>query len=253
VETSAIAVRLRSRPVLIGAGLLGPLVAAAILGAVRDEVTTATAVLVLVVVVAAVSTMGYRAAGLLAAISSAVWFDFFLTSPYHQFTISDADDVEVAVLLVVIGGIVGELALWGIRQEARAARRSGYLDGVLKVARAVAEDRTPSSVLTSIVAKQIEEILGVSNCRYVEGPVHDPRMALLGQDGVFTRGGHEVDVARHGLPTDEELAVPVLRGSLTYGYYAFNSATRLSYPTAEQLRVAVLLADQTAAVFAERG
>ena len=38
---------------------------------------------------------------------------------------------------MVIGVAVTELALWGRRQQAHAARRSGYLDGVLSAAATV--------------------------------------------------------------------------------------------------------------------
>ena len=37
---------------------------------------------------------GDRFAGLLAAVSGGVWFDFFLTEPYLRFTIEDRDDIE---------------------------------------------------------------------------------------------------------------------------------------------------------------
>ena len=38
--------------------------------------------------VVAVAAAGHRAAGVLAAVSAAVWFDFFLTVPYERFTIT---------------------------------------------------------------------------------------------------------------------------------------------------------------------
>ena len=62
-----------------------------------------------------------RPAGLVAALSSGVWFDFFLTEPAGRFAIAKADDIEVTVLLVLIGVAVPEVALWGRRQQARVA------------------------------------------------------------------------------------------------------------------------------------
>ena len=59
----------------------------------------------------------------MAALSSAVWFDFFLTEPYNRLTISDQADIETAALLVLVGIAVTEVALWGRRQQAR--RQSG--------------------------------------------------------------------------------------------------------------------------------
>src|SRR6478672_10746907 len=140
-------------PARIAAVVL-PLATCAVLATVRDSVPAATAALILVLWVVAAAATGDRVAGLLAAVSGGVWFDFFLTQPYQRFTIADPDDVEATVLLVVIGLAVTEIALWGYRQQARAARRSGYLDGVLGTAKVVSEGDTPPSVLVEVVARQ---------------------------------------------------------------------------------------------------
>ena len=226
-------------------GLLLPLVTCAVLAEFHDTVTSATAALVVVLWVVAAAATGDRPAGLLAALSGAVSFDF-LTQPYHRFSISDADDVEVTVLLLVIGGLVTEVALWGHRQQARAARRTGYLDGVLGTARVVSEGATPAPALIDIVARQITEVLDAQACRFVPGPVHDARLALLDHDGTVTRNGREVDVDRHGLPYDEEVALLVRRGQRVVGHFVVTAAARIAYPTTEQRRVAMLLADQVA-------
>ena len=171
---------------------------------------------------------------------------YFLTEPYLRFTIEDPDDIEAAVLLVLIGIAVTEIALWGHRQQAGAARRSGYLDGVLGAARAVSEGDTPPDVVIDVVARQIAEVLGADSCRFVAGPIHDARIALLDHEGMLIRGGHAVDVDRVGLPTDELIALVVRRGSRTAGHFLVTAATRTTYPSREQRRVAVLLADQVA-------
>jgi K+-sensing histidine kinase KdpD len=230
------------------AALLAPFLTAAVLSTVRDGVTAVTSVLVLVVWVVGAAATGDRLAGVLAAVSAGAWFDFFLTQPYQRFTIADADDIEATVLLLVIGLGVSEIAQWGYRQQRQAARRSGYLDGVLGAARAVAEASTPKASLVEVVARQISEVLGADSCRYVDGPVRDARAAVLDHEGVLTRGGHAVDVDRVGLPTDEYVAVLVRRGPDVAGHFLLTTASRRAYPTAEQRRVAVLLADQVADV-----
>jgi K+-sensing histidine kinase KdpD len=229
------------------AALLLPLATCAILATVRDSVTAATAVLVLVLWVVAGAATGDRLAGLLAAASGGVWFDFFLTAPYRRFTIKGSDDVEATVLLLLIGLAVTEIALWGHRQQAGAARRSGYLDGVLGAAKLVSEGDTTSSVLEDIVGRQIRDVLGANTCRFVAGAVTDARTAVLDQDGVVSRSGHAVDVGRVGLPSDEYVAIPVRRGSRVVGHFLVTASSKIAYPSHEQLRVAVLLADQVAA------
>lgn len=232
------------RPAMRSAAVLGPLLTCAVLSAFRDDVSAATGVLVLVLWVVAGSASGDRIAGVLAAISGGAWFDFFLTEPYLRFTIADSEDVEAAVLLVLISLAVTEVALWGYRQQAEAGRRSGYLDGVLGVARTVAEADTPVAAVVDVVGRQVADVLGADEVRYVEGPVHDARIAVLDHDGVLTRGGRGVDVDRVGLPTDEYVAVPVCRGPRVIGHFLVTATSHRAYPTGEQRRVAVLLADQ---------
>jgi K+-sensing histidine kinase KdpD len=229
------------------AAVVLPLVTCAAFSAVRDSVTAAMVVLVVVLWVVAAAATGDRVAGLLAAVSGGAWFDFFLTAPYRQFAIMGSDDLEATVLLVVIGLGVTEIALWGHRQQARAAGRSGYLDGVLRTARLVAEGDTPASTLTDLVARQITEVLGADECRFVDGPVADGRTAVLDHDGDVVRGDHTVDVDRVGLPYNDYVAVPVHRGSRVVGHFLVTATSQVTYPTAEQRRVAVLLADQVAA------
>ena len=148
---------------------------------------------------------------------------------------------------MLIGAGVTEIALWGHRQQARAARRSGYLEGVLGAARIVSEGTTPTSTLIEVVAHQIADVLGADDCRFVTGPIHDTRIALLDHDGVITRGGHTVDVGRVGLPHDEYVALLVRKGPSVIGHFLVSAAATVTYPSRERRQVAVLLADQVAA------
>ena len=233
-------------PARIGAVVL-PLATCAILSTLRESITAATAVLILVLWIVAAAASGDRLAGILAAVSGGVWFDFFLTEPYLRFTITDPDDIEATALLVLIGLGVTEIALWGHRQQGRAARRSGYLEGVLGAARIVSEGDTPASTLVDVVGRQITAVLGAGTCRFVAGPIHDSRIAVLDHDGVVTRDGHAVDVDRAGLPHDEYVALPVRKGPRVIGHFLVTATTDATYPSRERRQVAVLLADQVAA------
>ena len=76
----------RDRLALVTA-LAVPLALAAILVPWRASFPNTDAALVLILLVVAVAANGYRLAGLVAALSAAVWFDFFLTRPYERFSI----------------------------------------------------------------------------------------------------------------------------------------------------------------------
>ena len=98
------------RAALVGAAAIVPLAVCAGLGAVRDGVTDATAALVLVLVVVAAAATGARLAGFVAALSSGVWFDFFLTEPFGSLKITDRDDLEGTVLLLLVGAALAVVA-----------------------------------------------------------------------------------------------------------------------------------------------
>jgi K+-sensing histidine kinase KdpD len=97
--------RLSRDQLALAAGLLGPLAAAAILLPFRTHFPNTDAALVMLLVVVAVAANGNRLAGYLAALSTAVWFDFFLTRPYERFTINRQTDIETE-LLVEHGGLL---------------------------------------------------------------------------------------------------------------------------------------------------
>jgi len=238
----------RYRAWLLAASVAAPLAVAALLALVRDDVSTAAAVLVLVLVVVAASSTGVRLAGFLAALSAGVFFDLLLTQPYGTLAVSNPDDVEALVLLLAVGLAVTELALWGRRQQAGASRRLGYLDGVLSAAEQVAARDTDPRDLVALVGGELTTLLGLDGCRFA--PVAPHLRTVVQPDGVVRSGGRDLDVERHGLPPDEEILLPVRSGGRTLGGFVLTAATRVRRPTAEQLRVAVLLADQVGTALA---
>lgn len=235
---------------VIAAAATLPLLACWLLSLARDTVANTTAALVLVLLVVAAAATGIRLAGIAAALAAAAGFDFFLTAPYHTFTIADPDDVETAVLLLLVGAAVGEIALWGRRQAAHVSREQGYLDGVIGTAATVAAGRASTAQLIDQVAHQIADVLQIDNARF--DPATGYGGPTLGGDGTLTRGGHTIDIARRGLPTDARTALPVRSGGAVYGHYLLTSSTRVARPSRNQLRVAVMLADQVGATLAAR-
>jgi K+-sensing histidine kinase KdpD len=233
------------RSLVVSVAAVVPLAACAALIPFRDVVANTNAALGLVLLVVAAASTGIRAAGIVAALSSTAWFDFFLTEPYHQFAITDLADIETAVLLVLVGLAVSEIALWGRRQQARASREQGYLDGVVSTAATVGAGRTTTSSLIEHVSDQIVDVLHLDACRF--DPDDGPALATLEGDGTVVYNGHPVDVDRHGLPTDTEIALPVRSGGVVRGRFLLTAATRVVRPSLEQLRVAGALANQVGA------
>lgn len=238
----------RYRPWLVVASALVPFGVAALLSLVRDQMSTAAGVLVLVLLVVAAASTGDRLSGLVTALSGGVFFDLFLTQPYGVLAVTDPDDVEALVLLLAVGVAVTELALWGRRQQAGASRRLGYLDGVLSAAEKVAARDPEPADLVAVVTSELTGLLGLDGCRFT--PVAPHLRVVVQPDGRVRSGERVLDVERHGLPTDEAILLPVRHGGLNVGGFVLTTATKVRRPSAEQLRVAVLLADQVGVVVA---
>jgi hypothetical protein len=90
----------------------------------RARVPSTDAELALLILVVAIAASGNRLAGWAAAASAAVWFDFSLTRPYEQFSVTQPAAIGPVILLLVLGAAVTELAVWGRRQQVVAAPRS---------------------------------------------------------------------------------------------------------------------------------
>jgi hypothetical protein len=234
----------------LAAAVVGPLVLAAALVPFRHGFANTDAALVLVLVVVAVAANGYRLAGIVAALSAGVWYDFFLTAPYERFTIDDRTDVETTVLLLLVGSAVTEVAVWGRRQHAEASRQAGYFAGIQDAADVVATGTSPTMVIDQ-VCDQLTRILGLSRCRfdYGSGVVGGGRPRLRADGQVSWRGG-VYDVERDGLPVDHDIEFLLSSGPHYRGAFLL-TAKPDSRPSLAQRLVAVALADRAGATLAE--
>ena len=227
------------------AAVVAPVVVAVLAGLARGFLANTSAALVLVLVVVVAAVAGDRIAGVLAALSAAASFDFFLTAPYYQFAITDRDDIETAVLLLAIGVAVSEIAGWGRQQHTRSSQRAGYLSGVARAARLAAEG-SPTRTVTDTIADMITEVLELDDCRY-EPPVENSSEPLdrpvLHRDGTISWAGRTVDVRREGLPAMDVIELPAGHGGES-GRFLLTASTDVRRPGREQLLVAVTLAEQ---------
>jgi hypothetical protein len=97
--------------------------------------------LVLVLVVAVVSTAALRTAGLVAAVTTGLAYDYFWTEPFHSFQIFDTQDLLTVLLLFLVGAAIEQLSWWGGRQRDAAVRRGDYLNALWHAAEPVARRR----------------------------------------------------------------------------------------------------------------
>jgi K+-sensing histidine kinase KdpD len=228
------------------AALALPLLFTAVLVPFRTSFPNTDAALALMLAVVGVAATGYRLAGILAALSAAVWFDFFLTRPYERFTIYRTTDIETTVLILVIGIAVTELAVWGRRQHLAAIRRAGYLDGINAAAEAVATGNS-APTLVDEVGDRLIQILSLRGCRFEYGVAGLGRPARLQHNGQVTVSDRPWDTERDGLPAETELLVEV--GGILQGRFLLQAQPD-TRPTLEARLVAIALADQVGGALA---
>jgi hypothetical protein len=228
------------------AGLLGPLGICALLVPFRSSFPNTDAALVLVATIVAIAAFGSRLGGVLAAISSGVWFDFFLTKPYEHFSITARDDIETTVLLFVVGMAVTELAVWGRGQQQRAGVQQGYLTDLHTASEAMANGGSPTRIVNQI-ADELTRVLDLQACHFHFGSdVGGPR---LNHDGSLTWGTTRWDIDNEGLPATEPTELLVSAGGAYMGRFLMTPRPG-SRPTLTQRLVAVSLADQVGAALA---
>ena len=147
------------------AAVAAPIAVAAALIPWRHHLDTADNALFLVVVIVAVASTGRRLAAAVAAIVSALSFDFFLTRPYLSFRITRHSDLITEILLVVVGLAVGELAARG-RRHRDAAWQGRHEMALLHSVTELAATGQDPQVVVAVAANELEELLTLRGCRF---------------------------------------------------------------------------------------
>jgi hypothetical protein len=228
-----------------------PLVVAAGLVPLRTTLDNANVALLLAAVVVGVAMTGQRLASYVAALSAMVWFDFFHTKPYETFTITRHQDIVTAVVLLLVGVLVGELAIRGRRHWIAATERTDEITRIHRAAELVA-DGEPAEHVVMVVARELHDLLSLRDCRFDAGDhfVDERAIARLERNGDVHFGQFNWGVDKLGFPSDEVELLVQSQGQ-TFGRYVLHRTPGEPVPF-ERRVVAVALADQVGAAFAGR-
>lgn len=187
-------------PVSIAGGPIAALLAAGLLGRVRDDVGSTNVALVLAGIVVLAALAG-RTAGVVTAFTAAVSFNYFHTAPYHSMRISGGRDVVTVVLLAVLGLFVSEIGAWRRRNGATAQHVVRMAHSLETVAELVATGADADDVFAA-VRTTLTATLGLSDCRFepagqrgtaaVDMPVLPRSGALVGASMRVGIGGFEL-------------------------------------------------------------
>ncbi len=228
------------------AAVMAPLIAAVALIPGRGHLDSADSALILVVVIVAVASTGRRLAAAVAALVSAMAFDFVLTRPYYSFRISHRSDLITELLLLVVGLAVGELAARGRRHRHAAGEGRQQLALLHTVTELAATGQEPELVVAS-AARELRELLGLRDCRFTSG---EPgrTTARVTPNGDVTVGNETWSTEDIGLPT-RSVDLPVRSGGWLLGHFLL-TPTPGKPVSHERLLVAVTIADQVGAALA---
>ena len=228
------------------AALSVPLGACAALVPARGSFPNTDAALVLVAVVVAVAANGHRLAGVLAALSAAAWFDFFLTVPYERFTITRRTDLQTTLLLLAVGVAVTELAVWARRQQRVAAADEAFLAVVASTSGLVAAGEHPERIAERVCV-QLTALLGLRGARFEPGEGR-ARGLRLTADGTLMWGGTAWNLGEYGFP-NEPVELVARHGGVVRGRFILDPVPGAA-AALEARHVAVVLADLAGAAFA---
>ena len=226
--------------------LLVPVGVAAILVPFRTSFALPAAALVLVLVVVGVGSFGSRVAGLIAALSSAAWFDFFLTKPYDTFNITYRPDLQTEIALLVVGLAVTEIAARSHGHREEAYEEADNIALIHDFTELVAGGE-PAQVVIARAETELKSLLHLRACSF-ETQMSNGHPARIEHFGVVALGGLHWGAQHSGLPGREAELLVSYRGQ-SFGRFVMTPTPGMPV-SPERLLVAAFIADQVAAALA---
>jgi len=202
----------RLGPVGLAIGVFGPFAVAALLVPFRGPVVTENVALVFVVVVVLSAACGGRRAGVVAAVVSAMSYDFFFTRPYGSLKIDRAEDAFTALLLLGIGFVVAELVIATRRSKEASARVHADMRRLNEIAGRVSAGADAKDVLQFVQAELVALLL-LRDCRFEEPPF-DVAFPSLERRGAIEGGRRRWVGGEFTLPAEGVEVLVIGRGRL---------------------------------------
>jgi K+-sensing histidine kinase KdpD len=122
----------------------------------RDTIGLENVVILYLLIVVAAAAIGGRAAGMVAAFSAALAYDYFLTTPYHTLVIDTLAQVITVALLVATGIVV---SIGGRVRRRSAAVAEAHADAIRLLHR-VTESAATGGAVDRVAAEGLQRLLG---------------------------------------------------------------------------------------------
>lgn len=223
--------------------VLAPLCLAVAWVPVRTHLPNTDLALVLVVVVAAVGMAGRHLAVALGALVAATSFEFFDTAPFQRLAIARQPDVETTLVLLVVSGIAGALAVEVTRLIAARRATSEVSAAIREVSGRLATGGEVVQVVAT-VADDLCRLLELESCTYEAGPPSAGRRRVTRDGTIVVPGATPAGIRGTGMVVD----LSVLGQGEELGRFVLELGAAL--PSRERLLDAVTFADQVGAALA---
>jgi hypothetical protein len=192
-------------------GFVASILAGIIIEPYRHSVGLENVTIVYLLIVVVAAAYGGRAAGLVAALSAGLSYDFFLTTPYHTLTIDSPAQVVTVTLLFGTGMVASLAGRARRRSTAQTQEQTGALRLLNTVTQAVAAgdigdaDRAAAEGLHDLLnaCRVIIKRSGttgqavVADVGRTDEPIDTRELPRLDQQGRLPSGSR---LWRHGLP-----------------------------------------------------
>jgi hypothetical protein len=224
----------------------GPLLVAGLLVPFRHHLVGENVALVFVVVVVLAAACGGWGAGAVAAVVSAMAYDFFFTRPYQYLKIDRAEYIGTAVVLLGISLLIAELMAVGNRRREASWRAREDVARMRRVVAALADGAEAEDVLRSVEAELLG-LLSLQDCRF-EQPPYVSSLPRMERNGTIEGGRRRFIGGQFTLP-GEGVEIPILSGGHDFGRFVLVPDWHVGVALEERV-VAIALVDLVGAAFA---
>jgi K+-sensing histidine kinase KdpD len=261
--------KLRQRTSLDGEGVVwavGAFVASLLIGLLvepfRGTIGLENVVILYLLVVVAAAAIGGRAAGIVAAVSAALAYDFFLTSPYHTLAIDSLAQVITVVLLLATGVVV---SIGGRVRRRSAAAAEAHAEAI-RLLHQLTQAAAAGGPVDRVAAEGLRELLGARRVSVLHrspagfavtvdiGETHAPldleALTHLDREGRIPSGHHRVLDGFMVLPL-EGVAIDLVARQQPVGYLVVIPGHDVAADRTTRLAVAAM-ANQVAVAATER-
>jgi K+-sensing histidine kinase KdpD len=259
----------RRRSSLDGEGVVwavGAFVASLLIGLLvepfRGTIGLENVVILYLLVVVAAAAVGGRAAGIAAAISAALAYDFFVTTPYHTLAIDSLAQVITVVLLVATGVVV---SIGGRVRRRSAAAAEAHADAI-RLLHQLAASAAAGGAVDRVAAEGLQELLGARRVSILrrspagfavtvdvgetQAPLDLEALTHLDREGRIPSGHHRVLDGTMVLPP-EGIAIDLAAHHQPVGYLVVIPGRDVPADRITRLAVAAM-ANQVAVAASER-